>query len=449
MRKYYRMGAMAVALWAFISLPADLAAQEGDTLHLLREIRALKEQVAELETLKRRIHELEARLSAQAAREEQPAVAEAAEAPAESDSDYLDVGGAVRFNYLYQDWNSANKERGGDFDLDTFRLNVDASYKDVLLSAEYRFYGDGAGGENYHMLHHGWFGYDFSDSVQAQLGVTQVPFGILPYASHNFFFSLPYYVGLEDDYDAGLKLVYDKAPWNVQLAFFKGSEYGATNSERYSYDVVHADYDGDGFNEYADEESNQLNVRLAYTFEHGDSGSTELGLSGQVGQLYNSISDANGSRVAGALHLRSSFQRWNLMLEALRYQYNQDNPPGLDDRFVVMGAYDFPYKVARAGNIYMIGLSYALPVNWGPISELTFYDDFSILKKDGKGYADSRQNVLGMAVSAGPLYTYIDFAMGKNHPWLGPGWTDSLAQGDPAADDEWHTRFNINFGYYF
>ncbi|MCL7489269.1 MAG: hypothetical protein M8357_13970, partial [Desulfobulbaceae bacterium] len=181
--------------------------------------------------------------------------------------------------------------------------------------------------------------------------------------------------------------------------------------------------------------SNQLNVRLAYTLDHGENGSTELGLSGEVGQLYNSITDRNGSRVAGAIHLNTGFQRWNLMLEALRYQYNQDNPPGLDDRFVFMGAYDFAYKAARAGNIYMIGLSYTLPFNWGPITELTFYDDFSILNKDEKGYADSRQSVLGMAVSAGPVYTYIDIAMGRNHPWLGPGWADSLAQGDPVADE--------------
>jgi hypothetical protein len=79
-------------------------------------------------------------------------------------TDYLDLGGAVRVKYLYQDWNRANKERGGDFDLDTFRLNVDASYKDVLFSAEYRFYSDGAGGENYHMLHP-WLGPGWTDSL--------------------------------------------------------------------------------------------------------------------------------------------------------------------------------------------------------------------------------------------------------------------------------------------
>ncbi len=431
--------AMGVALLALVTLPVSGSAGEGESASLRGQIKALNAKVAELEAMEERLAELESMISGEL--EQQPVIR--AEVDQEGE-DYFDIGGALRFNYMYKDWDSKTQDRGGDFDIDTFRFNVDGSFKDVLISAEYRFYGDD--GSNYNFLHHGWIGYDFSESVQAQLGVTQVPFGILPYASHNFFFQLPYYVGLEDDYDAGLKLVYDRAPWNLQLAFFKSSEYGAANSERYSYDVVHAEYDGD---EYRNEESNQLNVRLAYALDHGQGrGSTELGFSGEVGQLYNSTTEKNGSRVAGAVHLNTTLDRWNLMVEALRYQYNQDNPAGLDDGLVVMGAYDAPYKVARAGNIYMAGLSYSLPVHWGPITDLTFYDDYSFLDKDENDYQDSQQNVLGVAITAGPVYTYIDFAMGKNHPWLGPGWTDSLAGGD-GADDAWHSRFNINFGYYF
>ena len=41
----------------------------------------------------------------------------------------LKVGGALRFNYFLKSWEGeeANRERGGDFAFDTFRLNVDAS----------------------------------------------------------------------------------------------------------------------------------------------------------------------------------------------------------------------------------------------------------------------------------------------------------------------------------
>jgi hypothetical protein len=55
-----------------------------------------------------------------------------------------------------------------------------------------------------------------------------------------------------------------------------------------------------------------------------------------------------------------------------------------------------------------------------------------------------------MLITAGSIYTYVDYAMGQNNAWLGPfstTWNDGLAAGQ--ADAEWHKRFNINIGYYF
>ena len=50
-----------------------------------------------------------------------------------------------------------------------------------------------------------------------QVGVHQVPFGILPWASHNFYFQLPYYLGLEDDYDLGVKHILKQGEWTSSL----------------------------------------------------------------------------------------------------------------------------------------------------------------------------------------------------------------------------------------
>jgi hypothetical protein len=50
-------------------------------------------------------------------------------------------------------------------------------------------------------------------------------------------------------------------------------------------------------------------------------------------------------------------------------------------------------------------------------------------------------NVLGVAISAGGLYTYVDLITAKNHPFIG---------GTMAGDAlDWNTRVNINLGYYF
>jgi hypothetical protein len=363
----------------------------------------------------------------------------------------LEIGGALRYNLQYKDWLRGDFElpRVGDFEFDTFRLNADGEYGDLLFSAEYRFYA------GYQMIHHGWVGYGFSDDLALQVGVNKVPFGPLPFASHNWFFQLPYYVGLEDDYDAGVKAIYEPGPWDLRLAFYKNDEGNYTGSSlasaRYSYDVVPTTVDELGYAGLEEprfnEEVNQLNGRLTYDWSFADEGDAEIGLSGQWGQLYNALTDEFGSHWASSIHVDATYDRWNLKAEAIRYELHPENPLGIDRRFVVMGAYDAPYKVASEANLYLAGLAYTVPVEWGPISAVQFYNDYTYMAKSEAGYEDTQQNVLGSLISAGPLYIYLDVASGKNHPWLGPDYGIALAEG--GVEDEWNTRFNVNIGYYF
>ena len=55
------------------------------------------------------------------------------------------------------------------------------------------------------------------------MGLTTVPFGILPYTGNNYFFNLNYYAGLEDDADMGIRMItsfriYDNIKKNICLA---------------------------------------------------------------------------------------------------------------------------------------------------------------------------------------------------------------------------------------
>jgi hypothetical protein len=303
----------------------------------------------------------------------------------------------------------------------------------VLISAEYRWY------SYQDVIHHGWLGYNFGENWQAQLGVTQVPFGLLPYASHNWWFAVPYYLGFEDDYDLGLKTIWDRDGWNLQLAFFKNEEYGsASRLKRYSFDIVSDLQDN--------EETNQFNARIARTLTHGDSSTTELGLSGQWGQIYNSATDDHGDMWAAAAHVNGTYGPLNVMLQALSYDYRPENPDGVDNDTIEMGAFDVSSLVASEGEIYLVGVSYDVPVAWGPISKLTFYNDYSILDKSGVG-PDSQINTTGCLITAGPVYTYIDLILGKNAQFLGGGDNPFGAADD--SDDEWNKRFNVNVGYYF
>lgn len=359
------------------------------------------------------------------------------------------IGGALRFNYNYSDWKEGHKKRGGDFGYDMFAIKPTASYKGIGLNAELRFYSNAFGGM---MLKQGWFDYHFSDENQIQLGLTQVPFGITTYNSHSWFFSINYYVGLEDDHDMGLKYSHDNDSWKFDIAFFKNAEemtFGSNSdasASRYSYDVGSMDENGDGTLQYRNKEVNQLNGSIIKKFGNDDF-KNKFGFSGLYGGLYNLDTENTGTHYAAAVHYEVDYKKWNLKTQVSHYKKSPDAPDGERTDVVAMVAYGAAYMVASEATSYTIGLSYTQGVEWGPVSSLQFYNDFGYLDKTEESFFDSYQNVTGCLVTAGLTYTYIDAAYGKNQAWLGPDYNTALAYGVENAD--WHLRFNINFGFYF
>lgn len=170
----------------------------------------------------------------------------------------LKIRGALRFNYNYSDWKQKNRNRSREFDFDVFRLNANASYKKIDLAANYRFYPSSSGGW---MLKEGWIDYRFNESHQLQLGLTTVPFGILPYTGNNYLFNQNYYVGMEDDAGMGIKYLFRKNRWELSLAYFQNVDLSGTSGNSklsaslYTYDITGCD-----------KKAHQDNVRLAYHF---------------------------------------------------------------------------------------------------------------------------------------------------------------------------------------
>lgn len=349
----------------------------------------------------------------------------------------LKIGGALRFNYNLSSWKEGQKDRGGDFGYDMFRVNVNGAYQGIYLNAEYRLYSRSFGGG---FLKQGWLGYHFNDQEEIQVGLTQVPFGIQQYNSHNWFFNLTYYFGLEDDHDMGVKYVHIDDRFEYNLAFFKNAEelrFGGTSEvspDRYSYDVV-------GRNK----EVNQFNGKLIYKF--GDSLKNRLGTSFQYGGLYNLDTEKTGTHYGLALHYEMFYKNWNLKLQAMNIDHDPENLPGESREIIKMGAYGFPYEVASDFNIYTIAVSKSIPVALGPISNIQFYNDFGYQDKKVDSFEDSFMNVTGMLITAGQVYTYVDYAAGYNQSWLGGNFVDDFSTGNPDA--KWEARFNINIGYYF
>lgn len=350
--------------------------------------------------------------------------------------------GMIRYNYIYKDW-SKSYRGNGKLNFDTGAVGARLAGKRWIGSFQYRFYFY-EGGSSTQFLQHAWVGYRITGNRQIKAGLNRIPFGILPYASNNWFFSLPYYVGLEDTYRLGVKYTETDGPWDFRIGFYPrdgGSYVGdSQDSARYSYNVV------EGFGVH-NKQRNQINGRIAYTWRQGPDVSTQIGVSLQWAQVPNFDTGRTGDQYAAAIHFKGMYGHWGIKLETARYRYHLENPPGQSDNVVVRGAYDYAYRTAAAGTLYVASLSYELPVGRAFIDNITFYNDYSRLEKGQAGFEPSEEEVVGASVSAGHFLIYFDFGYGRNHPFLSPAFTDGLAAGGPGND--WHRRYNMNIGYYF
>lgn len=380
----------------------------------------------------------------------------------------LDIGGAIRANYVNGDYvkdgtDAAQRgDNGGDFDLDTFRINLDLEYETIIGKAEYRWY------SGYNFLHTGWLGLKLDENSQIIAGLNRVPFGVGAYGPANsWFFDQHYYVGLSDDMDYGVRYTRSMDALTLDLAYYLSAEdsfVGASEeSARYSYDIVD---NGSPYSHY--EERNQVNARGIYSLSDLPA-PTDVGVSLQWGELKADETFAEDSdSYAASVHTKSTLGNWGLMLQLTSYQYDADykdsavdadGMPLVDD-LITMGAYDFAWPVASEGVIPAVALSYT----WTPekiewIDSITFYNDYSIILKDGNAPSgaelnDSALNVTGMAIANDGWYIYVDYAYSDGNYFVGNEGDDYSTiegVGDFGANgnDTWNGRFNINFGYYF
>jgi len=359
-------------------------------------------------------------------------------APAEDSKDGITVGGAIRTNYSYTSYNEGNKNRGGDFDFDIFRLNLNGEIGDVSLNGEIRFF------DYMTAIKYAYVGYQINDRWQTELGITKVPFGNSPYNSQNYFFSTNYYLGLEDDYDLGIvfkRTIADN--WQLDLGFFKNDELGGVDgyvdnrSDRYSYDIVGSRTLSDGIYDEPSQQLGEYNTftgRFAYHFNQGDL-ATEVGVSGLKGGIHDG-SNRTGSYTAWAIHTNSQYHNWHMQLQYSQYEYDIAQV----DRIAV-GSYSFYDSIAAEATSATVNLAYDWAVNFGPVTAIQFYNNYGIVFDKSDNTANTVMNVTGMSIAAGGLFTYFDWVHAKNQPFVG-----GSASGD---SNDYEQRFNINIGYYF
>ncbi|WP_207916185.1 MULTISPECIES: carbohydrate porin [Gammaproteobacteria] len=357
----------------------------------------------------------------------------------EMDADGISLGGAVRWQYVWTDYGEGNKDRGGDIDFDIFRLDLDGKMGDVILSAQYRWF------EYMEALRHAYAGYNFGEDWQAQVGIVIQPFGVMPYNSHNYFFSSNFYIGLEDNNGAGVRFTKRSDDWDLDFAYILNDELGGADgavrnkTARYNYDVTGIRLPGEGVYDAPTQlaaENNTLMVRAARKWDLGEDRMFELGGSLQAGDFHDGMNSVGDRRNYG-IHAVYQTGPWEFHGQFATYDYDLD----MANEGVIVAAYGYQDTIASSADSYTANVAYSKPVSIGPITNLTFYNNYSQITNKTGYEEDTVMNVLGVAVTSGGLYTYVDLVTAKNQPFIGGTMV--------GESDSYNTRFNINFGYYF
>jgi len=348
------------------------------------------------------------------------------------------ISGQLEFGSVFNDWDQRDKDTAGDMDFGKFNLGISGGEGAFNYSLQYRFY------DGYRFLQHGWIGYDVSEDDSLKLGLVQTPFGNMDYGYLGWYGTLPYIAGFNDNQNAGIKWDHSQGAWDTSLAFFKSDQLGDDNAH-YGANAVGSSAQGNS-------EENQLAARVAYTLGQGSDYTTEVNLSAKGGQLYNTKTGESGDNWQAAVGLSGSYGSWMTRLQATTYAYNAENPAesasGISDNVVQIGAFNFNYLIPADGEMYSASLAYSMDVDWGPVENVYFYNDLSMIDPSGDftpangGFGDRENpvvNDLGMKLTAGPYYAWFDIVTNKN----------GLNYFGSPIDDQWHTSFQTHVGLTF
>lgn len=340
------------------------------------------------------------------------------------------VSGTLRGNYTYLPY-LPNADRSGELHFELLQLNLDTTGEPLSFHINYRWY------NHFQAVQLMYFEYREKDKGSIQVGLTKVPFGLLPYASHNFWAGATNAAGFEDNYDVGIKYEWSQKNWINHAAYFYSAEKQKSAVDRFSYDIT-TSHDFQQFNV----KRHQLTLRTAYRIQQ-DNVVTEIGASAQGGGLYNTRTEEMGSQGAVAVFIDNRSGPWHLQGQLLQYDYNPKNQTGVSEKTVLMSAFTYSFFMVSKARISTLNIARTFRPDWLPAGSLTLYNDYSRVDPIFDGYEPSVQNVMGGMFVIKKVRIFADWIRGKNM-WLTGGYGIGL-----PIDASWKTTINLNFGYYF
>ncbi|MFA7940894.1 hypothetical protein ACEK06_00355 [Pseudomonas brenneri] len=359
----------------------------------------------------------------------------------------LDIGGALRTNYRDEHWDTT--ENNGRFLFDTFRLDVQATYKNLYSDLGYWFQDDGK-----RSIDRGFVGYRLNPNANLQLGAPFKPFGLEPYPQFGWSYHLPFFMGYASSAGTGLKYSYKDQDWDVQLGFFPRM---LPSDIRYSPEVGrYADLKDNAIaftqSRQDNEKRNQINARVARTF-NSDGWKTEIGASLVTAQLYNATTKDDGDYWAAGVHAIINKGLWTVTSQAIRYEYDPENPSGVSKDSVLMGGNGLTpaYLIASKASLASVNLGYDVYTpTLGQLKKVKLYTDYSRMMKDKSAWDDSQMFTVGAQFLAMPVMAWVDFTWARNaNPYGGAENGSGFTNTSSVGSNEWYYRTNVNIGYYF
>jgi len=364
-------------------------------------------------------------------------------------ADNLDLGGALRAR-VDQDPSRGIHKVG----IDTLMLGANYDSDSWIGAARYRFYGKDYPYQytrhfgDINFAEYAWIGYRLDPSQQLQVGLNQVPFGLLRLYSDTFMETLAFTMGVEDLDELGAKYIKDIGSWNIQAGYYTRPAWpghGTSRGSTYSSVVTPADPSVAGGSDNV--ERNLFVGRLAKKVEAaGWKG--EAGVSLLTATLYNRDTRRDGRRNAFAVHYMGQRGPWGVKLQYTRQVMSPQNPDGAN-RTITIGGYDGTYNMATRGNLYLANVSYAVPGSYlgGWVTDVKPYFSYSLYDKADPHFHNTQRWIAGTSFSLKFLSVYMEWAQGRNDPYIGgSSYAQSLAAG---GIDRWRGQLSVNIGWYF
>lgn len=359
------------------------------------------------------------------------------------------VGGVLRFNHRYEQWDTSSNRGLGKLDFDIFRIDLKGKWEDAYLDASYVIQD-----QEKTSIEKAYVGYKLSENQKIDAGFVYKPFALYPYPQNGWTYHIPFFLGYGNNAAPGINWSYNNPEWDVQLGY-----YPRMLQTNLRFSPESASYDDLSANHlpfqaaYQNEKQNQFNTRIVRKFGHDEIGKHELGLSGAVAQLHNKTTNKDGRYYAAGLHSNSYYQRWNIQSSVIHYQYDAKNPEGINNDMTLMGANGLTpaYFIASEGTVASLNLAYTLPIeNMGKLKAIRFYNDYSYLDKERSDWAASQMNTTGAMFIASPFMLWADYTWGKNANIIGgasngTGFTSASSENS----DKWMYRVNLNIGVSF